>query len=121
MTHRAYVGLFVGVVLIAALGALSLGTGRDLPDAPTVRGRDGFTTVTLKAITDQHGHGALVGDGDTIPPVIHVEPGGTLRVRYDNNLSPVSHERCATGPCGNMTNLHFHGLHVSPVAPQDDV
>ncbi len=21
----------------------------------------------------------------------------------------------------NMTNLHFHGLHVSPDAPQDDV
>jgi hypothetical protein len=21
----------------------------------------------------------------------------------------------------NMTNLHFHGLHVSPNAPQDDV
>jgi len=121
MTLRASVGLFVGVVVIAALGALSLGAGRDLPDAPTVRGRDGLTAVTLEAITDQHGHGALVGDGGTIPPVIHVRPGGTLRVRYDNHLSPVSHERCATGPCGNMTNLHFHGLHVSPVAPQDDV
>jgi suppressor of ftsI len=24
------------------------------------------------------------------------------------------------GPCRNMTNLHFHGLHVSPDAPQDD-
>ena len=24
-------------------------------------------------------------------------------------------------PCMDMTNLHFHGLTVSPNAPQDDV
>src|SRR5216684_3221329 len=110
-----------GAALIATLAALSLTTARELADAPTVHGRDGLTAVTLRAITDRTGHGAFSFDGGTTPPVIHVTPGGTLRLRYDNNLSPVSHERCATGPCGNMTNLHFHGLHVSPVAPQDDV
>ena len=121
MTHRARVAVVVGVMLIVGLGALSLRAGGDLPDAPTVRGRDGLTAVTLRAITDENGHGALLFDGDTRPPVIHVSPGGTLRVRYENHLSPVSHESCATHPCQNMTNLHFHGLHVSPVAPQDDV
>src|SRR5216684_5666416 len=110
-----------GAALIATLAALSLTTARELADAPTVHGRDGLTAVTLRAITDRTGHGAFSFDGGTTPPVIHVTPGGTLRLRYENDLSPVSHERCATGPCGNMTNLHFHGLHVSPMAPQDDV
>lgn len=32
-----------------------------------------------------------------------------------------SDEMCATSRCTNMTNLHFHGLHVSPRNPQDDV
>ena len=121
MTRRAGVAVLVGVTLIVGLVALSLKPGPDPLDAPAVRGRDGLTALTLRAITDTNGHGALAFDGDATPPVVHVAPGGTLRVRYENHLSPVSHERCAAGPCGNMTNLHFHGLHVSPVAPQDDV
>src|ERR1700745_644053 len=36
-------------------------------------------------------------------------------------MSANPNSKCATGPCMNMTNLHFHGLHVSPHAPQDDV
>src|SRR5258705_13369467 len=30
-------------------------------------------------------------------------------------------ESCAITPCMDMTNLHFHGLTVSPDTPQDDV
>ena len=121
MTPRPYAVVLVGITLLVGLVALRLKTGRDLSDAPTVGGRDGLTAVTLTAITDKNGHGALAFDGATTPPVIHVAPGGTLRVRYENHLAPVSGERCAEGPCHNMTNLHFHGLHVSPMAPQDDV
>jgi hypothetical protein len=32
-----------------------------------------------------------------------------------------STELCVDGSCMNMTNLHFHGLHVSSDSPQDDV
>jgi suppressor of ftsI len=42
-------------------------------------------------------------------------------VEYINALSPVSTEKCVMMPCTNRSNLHFHGLHVSPEAPQDDV
>ncbi|SRR5260370_284124 len=35
-------------------------------------------------------------------------------------MSTNSHERCVDKPCTNMRNLHLHGLHVSPNAPQDD-
>src|SRR2546430_7449152 len=55
------------------------------------------------------------------PPVIRVQPGSTLNVEYKNELAAQSREQCLGHPCMNMTNLHFHGLHVSPNAPQDDV
>jgi FtsP/CotA-like multicopper oxidase with cupredoxin domain len=59
--------------------------------------------------------------GKNTPPVIRVEPGTTLNVEYKNELAAQSKEDCFGHPCMNMTNLHFHGLHVSPNAPQDDV
>ena len=121
MTHRACAAVLVGITLVGGLGVSSRPSEPGPPDAPAVRGREGLTAVTLAAVTDSSGHGALAFDGAATPPVIHVAPGGTLRVRYENRLTPHSGERCAEGPCHNMTNLHFHGLHVSPVAPQDDV
>ena len=42
-------------------------------------------------------------------------------MEYKNELAAQSKEDCFGHPCMNMTNLHFHGLHVSPNAPQDDV
>jgi FtsP/CotA-like multicopper oxidase with cupredoxin domain len=48
-------------------------------------------------------------------------PGGTIQLEYINQMSTRSREICVDGPCMNMTNLHFHGLHVSPNAPGDDV
>jgi FtsP/CotA-like multicopper oxidase with cupredoxin domain len=53
--------------------------------------------------------------------VIRVFPGGVIKLHYVNSLPRKSNEECATGPCANMSNLHFHGLHVSPNSPQDDV
>src|SRR5437588_9499536 len=58
---------------------------------------------------------------NNVPPVIRVQPGSILNVEYKNELSPQSNEECLGHPCMQMTNLHFHGLHVSPNAPQDDV
>jgi FtsP/CotA-like multicopper oxidase with cupredoxin domain len=59
--------------------------------------------------------------GNNTPPVIRVQPGSTLNVEYKNELAAQSKEDCLGHPCMQMTNLHFHGLHVSPNAPQDDV
>jgi FtsP/CotA-like multicopper oxidase with cupredoxin domain len=53
--------------------------------------------------------------------VIRVQPGSILNVEYENELAAQSREDCFGHPCMQMTNLHFHGLHVSPNAPQDDV
>ncbi len=53
--------------------------------------------------------------------MIRVKPGEDMRLTYINAMSTHSQEHCVGIPCMNMTNLHFHGLHVSPDAPQDDV
>jgi len=76
----------------------------------------------LDAVNDPtNGKGAFSFEGREVPPVIRTEPGGTIRVEYVNRMSTNSKELCVDGPCMNMTNLHFHGLHVSPNSPQDDV
>ena len=78
--------------------------------------------IVLTAINDpQTGKAAFSFNGREDPPVIRALPGEEIRLTYINAMSTASHERCIDGPCMNMTNLHFHGLHVSPDAPQDDV
>jgi suppressor of ftsI len=88
-----------------------------LPDPAQTR-----SPVLLKAVNDPHtGKTAFWFDGREEAPVIRVESGGDIRLTYINAMSTHSREHCIDGPCMNMTNLHFHGLHVSPDAPQDDV
>ncbi len=78
--------------------------------------------VTLLAVSDRvSGRVAFAFEGKEQPPVIRAMPGESIRITYRNEMSPTTHAKCATGPCMNMTNLHFHGLHVSPNSPQDDV
>ncbi|MDX6464674.1 MAG: hypothetical protein QOE55_8371 [Acidobacteriaceae bacterium] len=84
-----------------------------LPKLPEVR-----VPFVLRAVSDpRSGKGAFSFDWREIPPVIRATPGGQIRVEYINQMSPKSAETCVDGPCMNMTNLHFHGLHVSPDAP----
>jgi FtsP/CotA-like multicopper oxidase with cupredoxin domain len=61
-------------------------------------------------------------------PVIEAEAGDTLNITLDNELPPEPpppnplHEHASTEPHGfNTTNLHFHGLHVSPAGNADNV
>jgi suppressor of ftsI len=75
----------------------------------------------LRAINDPGtGKAAFSFAGQEDPPVIRARPGEDIRLTYINVMSTHSREKCVDGPCMNMTNLHFHGLHVSPNAPQDD-
>jgi suppressor of ftsI len=86
-------------------------------DSPETR-----SPVLLRAINDpETGKAAFSFAGREDPPVIRADPGENLRLTYRNEMSTHSQEHCIDGPCMNMTNLHFHGLHVSPNAPQDDV
>jgi suppressor of ftsI len=50
----------------------------------------------------------MLYNGAYIPPLLRVRPGDALVVRLNNRLT-------------EMTNLHFHGLNVSPRANSDNV
>jgi len=60
-------------------------------------------------------------DGDFVGRSIRVKPGDTLRIRLDNKLPACTKEELALGPCRNDTNLHTHGLWVSPSGNSDNV
>jgi suppressor of ftsI len=91
-----------------------------LPLLPYVLPNHGITTLTLRAQAN-NGRAAMSYLGAFVPPTIRVVPGGQLRVTYVNDLPVHSTEQCALGPCMDMTNLHFHGMEVSPLYGQDDV
>ncbi len=61
-------------------------------------------------------------NGGLVGPTIRVKPGQNLHVKVRNILPPTSSSHSNEGPHGfNVTNLHTHGLHVSPKCPADDV
>src|SRR5882762_524650 len=95
--------------------------GSVLPHPPEVRGSNHLVALTLRAATNAEGHDAFSFNGNASAPVIRVWPGDTLKIEYVNELPKIASEPCAIEPCHNMTNLHFHGLEISPHRPQDDV
>ena len=62
-------------------------------------------------------------NGGLVGPVIRVRRGSSLDVRLENHLPPEpTTDHDLSEPHGfNTTNLHVHGLHVSPKSPSDDV
>src|ERR1700693_1478842 len=104
-------------VFLAAYGSAQIVS---LPEPPQVRPKNHVSSLTLDAV-NENGRDAFAYEGETVAPVIRASPGDTLKITYTNNLPPKSVETCAVNPCMDMTNLHFHGLTVSPNAPQDDV
>jgi FtsP/CotA-like multicopper oxidase with cupredoxin domain len=91
-----------------------------LPEPPQVRAKNHVVSLTLHAV-NVNGRDAFAFDGDAVAPVIRALPGDVLKIAYINDLPVKSPETCAVNPCMDMTNLHFHGLTVSPNSPQDDV
>jgi suppressor of ftsI len=89
--------------------------------APEIRAHNHVADLTLRAVRGSDGRDSFAFNGQTVAPIIRVSPGDTLNIAYVNDLPRPSGEQCSLGPCMNMTNLHFHGLGVSPQAPQDDV
>src|SRR6266446_2851826 len=115
MFQKIAFGTF-GWVCVCLLVANSPGQDRILPELPQTN-----SAVTLVAASNPvTGKSEFRYRSNNIPPVIRVQPGSTLNVEYKNELAAHSKEDCFGHPCMQMTNLHFHGLHVSPNAPQDD-
>jgi len=91
-----------------------------LPEAPQVRAKNHVVSLSLHAV-NENGRDTFAFNGASVAPVIRASPGDVLKITYVNDLPAKSLETCAVNPCMDMTNLHFHGLTVSPKALQDDV
>jgi len=109
--------------------------GQDLRQPPVERSKDGLLDVSLKARIGTYELGGrtvhLRGfDGGPVGRTLDIEAGDTLRLQLVNELPfdpleylctayPVPGENAPRG--FNVTNMHVHGVHVSPRAPADDI
>jgi suppressor of ftsI len=117
IVRKLRIGILGSLAVLCVIAAVLGEQDRTLPELP-----EATNPVRLTAVSDPvTGKSAFGYAGNDIPPVIRVQPGSTLTVEYTNHLAVQSKEKCLDLPCMNMTNLHFHGLHVSPNKPQDDV
>src|ERR1700724_1328291 len=113
----AVVAFAVGVVCLLEV------TGKPaalLSNPPELRAKNGTLSLTLHAAV-ANGKNAFSFNAQSDAPTLRLVPGDTLKIAYINDLPPTPPEKCLAGPCMDMTNLHFHGLAISPHAPQDDV
>src|SRR5437660_7668673 len=115
---------YTNILLLMAtqvfLAAVGWAQAISLPEPPQVRAKNHVVSLTLRAV-NENGRDAFAFNGTSVAPVIRASPGDVLKITYINDLPAKSEETCAVNPCMDMTNLHFHGLTVSPDAPQDDV
>jgi FtsP/CotA-like multicopper oxidase with cupredoxin domain len=125
LNRRQLAGTGVAIAGVAALGAQA--SGMDLPAmiqgsaTPQAAPSDGFIepqviasqngrlTTTLQAMQVDDTNDPRLGYNDALPgPTLRFKPGDTVKVAYVNALT-------------EMTNMHVHGLHVSPRDNSDNV
>jgi len=101
--------------------ALAASPSGKLSNPPELRAQNHTLTLTLHAALTSDGKNSFFFNGQPYAPTLRLSPGDQLKIAYINDLPAKPSESCAITPCMDMTNLHFHGLTVSPDAPQDDV
>jgi suppressor of ftsI len=119
------------LVVLSALGlaafasfcllAVVAKTTNSLANPPELRAKNHTLSLTLHAAIMTDGKNSFFFNGQPDAPTLRLSPGDQLKINYINDLPAKPTESCAIPPCMDMTNLHFHGLTVSPDAPQDDV
>src|SRR6266704_6106925 len=115
--------LAIAIVAAAVFCSLELKgkpQGR-ISNPPELRAKHHTLSLTLHAAIASDGKNSFYFNGQPNAPTLRLSPGDQLKITYVNDLPDKPHESCAMTPCMDMTNLHFHGLTVSPDAPQDDV
>jgi suppressor of ftsI len=113
----------VALMVLASLSGLAM-TGmpaQSLSNPPQLRATDHILSLTLHAAITGEGRDSFYFNAQATAPTLRLSPGDQLKITYINDLPTKLQERCLIGPCMDMTNLHFHGLTVSPDRPQDDV
>ena len=107
----------------------SKGAGADFIEPDVIAAANGVVRATL---TVKYGDN-MIGDcpvhlrsynGKLVGPTLRARPGDTLRITLVNDLPPddvgMHHVMNTIGDL-NHTNLHTHGLHVSPAGNSDNV
>jgi len=116
-------GLACSIVLAAVFYTLE--SANQPPDRNAnpaeLRAKDHVLSLTLHAGIASDGKSSFFFNGQPNAPTLRLSPGDQLKITYVNDLPAKPPEKCLAGPCMDMTNLHFHGLTVSPQAPQDNV
>jgi suppressor of ftsI len=118
---RAIAPVLVGALLVFWLFELAGKSPDLLPHSPEIRSKHHTLSLTLHAAATADGKSAFYFNGQPDAPTLRLSPGDQLKITYINDLPTKPQEKCRIPPCMDMTNLHFHGLTVSPDAPQDDV
>src|ERR1700688_1115963 len=91
------------------------------PSPPELRAKHHTLSFTLHAGITKDGRNTFYFNGQPNSPTVRLSPGDQLKINYINDLPAKPQEIGAITPCMDMTSLHFHGLTISPDAPQDDV
>src|SRR5258708_5013014 len=107
--------------VVFCLLALAASPPSKLANPPELRAQTHPLTLALYAALPSDGRNSFFFNGQANAPTLRLSPGDQLKITYVNDLPAKPSESCAITPCMDMTNLHFHGLTVSPDAPQDDV
>ncbi|OKH18574.1 multicopper oxidase family protein [[Limnothrix rosea] IAM M-220] len=107
------IGLFGGLALKGCQGFVSQGSVSDGAAIAAIhRSKDGLLEIDLTAqyadlvLAEQAMSQMMTYNGQLPAPRLEVKPGDRLIIHFTNNLN-------------QGTNLHFHGLHLSPA--QDNV
>ncbi len=123
MCERSTIDAMTAVLLVTLCAGVASGSGawvmasgdrgETLREPPVVASSHGVLTTTLIAGESQvsignQGVTAAVYNGGYLAPTLRARAGDVLRVRLVNRL-------------GDPTNLHLHGLSVSPSGNSDDV
>ena len=122
---RSVLSLRVASAMLIATGVifstLQMADVSSVTKPPELRARNHTLFLTLHAAITSRGKNSFYFNGQPNAPTLRLSPGDQLKITYINDLPAKTSESCAITPCMDMTNLHFHGLTVSPDAPQDDV
>jgi len=118
---RVTIPVLVSAFLVFWLFELAGKSPDLLPNPTELRAKNHTLSLTLHAAITGDGKNSFYFNGQPNAPTLRLSPGDQLKITYINDLPTKPQESCLATPCMDMTNLHFHGLTVSPDAPQDDV